>query len=227
MTTGNNSAQVAKYRHRVAASIWVFTAAMLLSGCPAKLPTTVATSITTGLPATGNIGSTYNGIVPTSGGGFTLTGITGAPWLTTVNLAAGTVSGTPDGNDFGAWTLVLTYTMGTTTRTVTHTITVADPTLTVDPTTGFSVAFHSNDAVEITLAPAPPTSYNYNYVHNILTGKANLTLTGPTSSTTGKEKLSLSWNFGESFTGQAFILIKTRAPGARVLRLGPIPSVGQ
>ncbi|HUF51598.1 MAG TPA: hypothetical protein VMN60_12220 [Longimicrobiales bacterium] len=123
--------------------------------------------------------------------------------------------------------MTLTYVSGTTTRTVSASIVVGNPTFTFDPPEGFVVPYQSNTNVDITISPPPVTAYSYTLIHNLRSGQANTTLNGPTSSATGTETLNLSWNFGGDFTGEAFVILNSNAPGATPLRLGPIPSKSQ
>lgn len=193
---------------------------VLLSGCP--LPSSVKAAIRTALPRA-IIGTAYSTTLPASGG-WTPSGVTvpAGSWLT-YTAATGVISGTPGGNDFGAWPVTVTYTNGSEARSVTANIAVGDPTLTVTPPTGFLVPYHSTHTVTITLTPVATSPYTYTYKHNIVNGQANTTLTGPTS-TTSTADLMLSWNVGGDFTGEAFLDLVSNAPGRGTLRLGPIPS---
>ena len=192
----------------------VAAAALVVSACPAKPPAAVRTAVTTGLPGVGGIAVPYSGSVPTGGGGWTLVSLTGAPWLT-LNPATGAVSGTPDGNDFGTWNVLVNYSKGTTTRGVPTTIVVPAPTLTsIDPATGFVVALYGTANVDVTIGPAPPTAYNgITYGHDVVVGPANVTLSGPATTAGGPETLTLSWQYGETFTGKGWVIVPSNAPG--------------
>lgn len=207
----------------VAVTILVIVAAIVVPAITNPNPTqTFVNNLAGSIEPTATIGSLYSSDI--SGTGAANASVTtNASWLT---YNAGTLSGTPDGNDFGRYTATVTLNDSNGRQyTATQTITVAPPTLTVDAPGEFVVPYHSRDSITFDLVPPPENSYIYSYSHTILTGPASVTPAGPTATNNlGEGSFVLNWSHGFDFTGEASIVLVSNAPGGGTITLGPIPS---
>ena len=185
------------------------------------------------ITSSATIGTLYTSIL--TGSGITdLRMTTNAPWLSD-NL--GTLSGTPDGNDFGTFDVTLTHGVGDNSESATATIEVADPTLTSPPT--IVSPYHAVGSANVVIGPTPATvtsccgvvgyrmstggSYNgtvtYVLTSNGPTGLSASPLSFTTDSSGGFQ-LDVSWESGADFTADIFLNL-TSSMGRRIT-LGPI-----
>jgi hypothetical protein len=195
--------------------------AVAVAGCPTKYQKAAGSAMAS-IPTTATIGTLYTTTI-TAPTGMTVSAATPA-WLA-YDATTGVLSGTPDGNDFGTYTVTLTATSGSNSGSSSVDIVVAPPTLpplaTVTP-----VPWHAtSDPVTVTIAPAPDVSYTGTLTKVLTRGSAGITPGGPgagtfTSDDAGDVSITLSWSIGGDFDADVFLNL-TSSSGETV-QLGPV-----
>ena len=127
-------------------------AAILIPGCPSKLP--AGAPALPPFPTTGTICSSVSYTIPA---GWKVTAPpTGLPNWLTYDATNQTLSGTPQGNDYGDFKIAMTISYGG--KSVTDSGTISIPPPTVTPTGGpFAVPLsgsNTSNVVTVTIAPA-------------------------------------------------------------------------
>jgi hypothetical protein len=205
--------------------ILLISALVLFSGCPSKRK--LQKAINASLPV-GTIGTLYNGSPPSTSNGWRLTNVvpTANSWLT-YNATTGALVGTPKGNDFGEWPVVLSYKKGNKTADLTVIVVVGTPTgLSFTPTTGFAIPFHAQHTVNINITPAE--TYNFTHTWKLTTsGQAKVVFIGSTTDINGDGKIIADWQLGGDFKGELTVKLKSNAPAGKTHNFPIIPATSR